>query len=158
MNTMENVIRALDPGSPLEGRAAVGDRLMSINGHVIRDVLDYKFHAYDRDLKLVLQRPDGSEYRLHVRKAEGGDLGLDFESYLMDRPRACANNCIFCFIDQLPPGMRPTMYFKDDDANLLVCCSGGAETTSLTIATKKNTVAIGTDISLIAIYIFLAIS
>ena len=118
MNTMENVIRALDPGSPLEGRAAVGDRLMSINGHVIRDVLDYKFHAYDRDLKLVLQRPDGSEYRLHVRKAEGGDLGLDFESYLMDRPRACANNCIFCFIDQLPPGMRPTMYFKDDDTRL----------------------------------------
>ena len=115
---MENVIRALDPGSPLEGRAVAGDRLMSINGHVIRDVLDYKFHAYDRDLKLVLQRPDGSEYRLHVRKAEGGDLGLDFESYLMDRPRACANNCIFCFIDQLPPGMRPTMYFKDDDARL----------------------------------------
>ena len=118
MNTMENVIRALDPGSPLEDRAEIGDRLMSINGHVIRDVLDYKFHAYDRDLKLVLQRPDGSEYRLHVRKAEGGDLGVDFESYLMDRPRACANNCIFCFIDQLPPGMRPTMYFKDDDTRL----------------------------------------
>ena len=92
---MENIIRSLDPGSPLEGRARAGDRLASINGHVIRDVLDYKFHAYDRDLKLVLQRPDGSEYRVHVRKAEGGDLGLDFESYLMDRPRACANNCIF---------------------------------------------------------------
>jgi putative radical SAM enzyme (TIGR03279 family) len=115
---MENIIRSLDPGSPLEGRAHAGDRLVSINGHVIRDVLDYKFHAYDRDLKLVLQRPDGSEYRVHVRKAEGGDLGLDFESYLMDRPRACANNCIFCFIDQLPPGMRQTMYFKDDDARL----------------------------------------
>lgn len=115
---MENIIRSLDPGSPLEGRAHAGDRLVSINGHIIRDVLDYKFHAYDRDLKLVLQRPDGSEYRVHVRKAEGGDLGLDFESYLMDRPRACANNCIFCFIDQLPPGMRQTMYFKDDDARL----------------------------------------
>ncbi len=115
---MENIIRSLDPGSPLEGRADVGDRLTEINGHVIRDVLDYKFYAYDRDLKLLLQRPDGSEYRLHVRKAEGGDLGLDFESYLMDRPRACANNCIFCFIDQLPPGMRPTMYFKDDDTRL----------------------------------------
>ena len=115
---MENIIRSLDPGSPLEGRADVGDRLREINSHVIRDVLDYKFYAYDRDLKLLLQRPDGSEYRLHVRKAEGGDLGLDFESYLMDRPRACANNCIFCFIDQLPPGMRPTMYFKDDDTRL----------------------------------------
>ena len=118
MNKMENVIRALDPGSPLQGRAKIGDRLLSINDHVIRDVLDYKFHAYDRELKLVLQRPDGSEYRLQVRKAEGGDLGVDFESYLMDKPRSCANNCIFCFIDQLPPGMRPTMYFKDDDTRL----------------------------------------
>ena len=115
---MENVIRAIDPGSPLQHRAAVGDRLVSINGKPIRDVLDYKFYAYDRDLHLVLRRPDGAEYRLRVRKAEGGDLGLDFESYLMDRPRSCANNCVFCFIDQLPKGMRPTMYFKDDDARL----------------------------------------
>ena len=115
---MENVIRSIDPGSPLEGRAAAGDRLLSINGKRILDVLDYKFYAYDRDLHLVLARPDGEEYRLHIRKSEGGDLGLDFESYLMDRPRSCANNCVFCFIDQLPSGMRPTMYFKDDDARL----------------------------------------
>ena len=115
---MENVIRRIDPGSPLERRAAPGDRLMSINGHPILDVLDYKFYAYDRDLQLVLKHPDGAEFRLHVRKREGGDLGLDFETYLMDRPRSCANNCVFCFIDQLPKGMRPTMYFKDDDARL----------------------------------------
>ena len=118
VNTMENVIRSIDPGSPLENRAAVGDRLLSINGKRILDVLDYKFYAYDRDLHLLLARPDGTEYRLHVHKPEGGDLGLDFESYLMDRPRSCANNCVFCFIDQLPKGMRPTMYFKDDDARL----------------------------------------
>ncbi len=115
---MENVIRSIDAGSPLEGRASVGDRLLSINGNVIRDVLDYKFYAYDRSLHLVLARADGSEYQLHIRKPEGGDLGLDFETYLMDRPRSCANNCVFCFIDQLPKGMRPTMYFKDDDARL----------------------------------------
>ena len=115
---MENVICAIDPGSPLERRVHPGDRLLSVNGKPIRDVLDYKFYAYDRDLRLVLARPDGSEYRLHIRKAEGGDLGLDFESYLMDRPRSCANHCVFCFIDQLPKGMRPTMYFKDDDARL----------------------------------------
>ena len=115
---MENVIRSIDPGSPLSGRSDVGDRLLSINGKRILDVLDYKFYAYDRDLHLLLQRPDGTEYRLHIRKPEGGDLGLDFESYLMDRPRACANRCVFCFIDQLPKGMRPTMYFKDDDAPL----------------------------------------
>ena len=115
---MENVICTIDPGSPLEHRASVGDRLLSINGKQILDVLDYKFYAYDRDLQLLLAHPDGREYRLHVHKREGGDLGLDFESYLMDRPRSCANNCVFCFIDQLPKGMRPTMYFKDDDARL----------------------------------------
>ena len=81
-------------------------------------MLDYKFFAYDRNLHVVLRRADGSEYSVHVRKAEGGDLGLEFESYLMDRARSCANNCVFCFIDQLPKGMRPTMYFKDDDARL----------------------------------------
>ncbi len=115
---MKNVIRSIDAGSPLQGKAKPGDRLLSINGKPIHDVLDYKFYAYDRSLHLVLQTPDGREYRLHVRKREGGDLGLDFETYLMDRPRSCANNCVFCFIDQLPPGMRKTMYFKDDDARL----------------------------------------
>lgn len=115
---MENVIRSIDPESPLKGKAVAGDRLLSINGQRIIDVLDYKFYAYDRDLHLVLEHADGREYRLRVRKQEGGDLGLDFESYLMDRPRSCANNCIFCFIDQLPKGMRRTMYFKDDDTRL----------------------------------------
>ena len=114
----ENRIRSIDPQSPLRGRAEVGDSLVSINGNRIVDVLDYKFFAYDCSLSLVLRRPDGTEYSLHVDKAEGGDLGVEFENYLMDRARSCANNCVFCFIDQLPPGMRPTMYFKDDDARL----------------------------------------
>ena len=114
----ENRIRSIDPQSPLRGRAEVGDSLVSINGSRIVDVLDYKFFAYDCSLSLVLRRPDGTEYSLHVDKAEGGDLGVEFENYLMDRARSCANNCVFCFIDQLPPGMRPTMYFKDDDARL----------------------------------------
>ena len=115
---MENIIKSIDPGSPLRHRAAPGDALLAINGHRVLDVLDYKFYAYDTQLDVQLRRPDGTEYRVEVRKPEGGDLGLDFESYLMDRPRSCANNCVFCFIDQLPPGMRPTMYFKDDDARL----------------------------------------
>lgn len=115
---MENIIKSIDHGSPLRHRAKEGDRLVSINGNRIVDVLDYKFFAYDPELSIVLRRPDGSEYQLHVRKNEGGDLGLDFESYLMDNPRSCANNCVFCFIDQLPKGMRKTMYFKDDDARL----------------------------------------
>ena len=115
---MKNVIKSIDPGSPLRRKARPGDSLLSINGKKIVDVLDYKFYAYDSLLHVVLARPDGSEYSVQVRKSEGGDLGLDFESYLMDAPRSCANNCVFCFIDQLPPGMRKTMYFKDDDARL----------------------------------------
>lgn len=115
---MKNIIKSIDPNSPLRGKAQAGDNLISINGNRILDVLDYKFYAYDRALTVVLQRADGTEYTLHLQKPEGGDLGLDFESYLMDNPRSCANNCVFCFIDQLPQGMRPTMYFKDDDARL----------------------------------------
>ena len=115
---MENVIKSIDAASPLRHKASVGDAVVAINGHRIVDVLDYKFFAYDPRLTVRLRRADGTEYELAVRKPEGGDLGLEFESYLMDTPRSCANNCVFCFIDQLPPGMRPTMYFKDDDARL----------------------------------------
>ncbi|MDO4982979.1 MAG: DUF512 domain-containing protein [Eubacteriales bacterium] len=115
---MENIIKSIDRTSPLHGRAHAGDALVSINGNKIADVLDYKFFAYDEKLSVVLRSPDGTESEIRLTKREGGDLGLDFESYLMDKPRSCANNCIFCFIDQLPKGMRPTMYFKDDDARL----------------------------------------
>ncbi|MBQ2192195.1 MAG: radical SAM protein, partial [Clostridia bacterium] len=118
MSKTENRIKSIDRSSPLRGKASVGESLVSINGNRIVDVLDYKFFAYDRSLSVVLRRADGTEHSVHVHKDEGGDLGLEFESYLMDRARSCANNCVFCFIDQLPPGMRPTMYFKDDDARL----------------------------------------
>ena len=114
----DNYIKSVDPTSPLSGRVSIGDTIVSINGNEILDVLDYKFFAYDRVLDVTLQRPDGTRYSLHVKKPEGGDLGLDFGSYLMDAPRACSNACVFCFIDQLPRGMRKTMYFKDDDARL----------------------------------------
>ena len=115
---MDHIIKSIDPTSPLRHHAKVGDNLISINGKRVLDVLDYKFYAYDTRLDVLLRRPDGTEYHVPVHKREGGDLGLDFESYLMDKPRSCANNCVFCFIDQLPPGMRKTMYFKDDDARL----------------------------------------
>ena len=118
ITNMENIIKSIDRGSPLHRKAHVGDAVISINGNKIIDVLDYKFFAYDSRLKVLLRRPDGSEHEVTVHKSEGGDLGLEFESYLMDKPRSCANNCVFCFIDQLPKGMRKTMYFKDDDARL----------------------------------------
>ena len=115
---MENVIKSIDTGSRMAHHASPGDTVVSINGNPIRDVLDYKFYSYDRRLTIVLRSPEGKERTVKIRKNEGEDLGLYFESYLMDRPRSCANNCVFCFIDQLPKGMRKTMYFKDDDARL----------------------------------------
>ena len=113
------VIRSVDPRSPAQ-RAGVrpGETLTHINGHPVADVLDYKFYSYDPRLELKLREKDGSERTLHIRKGEGEDLGLEFETYLMDRARSCANNCIFCFVDQMPQGMRDTLYFKDDDARL----------------------------------------
>ncbi len=96
----------------------VGETLTHVNGKDIVDVLDYKFYSYDPCLELTLKDADGSVRTVCVRKGEGEDLGLEFETYLMDRARSCANNCIFCFVDQLPPGMRKTLYFKDDDARL----------------------------------------
>lgn len=113
-----DVISKIDNDSPLKGKAHVGDEIVSINGNVIHDVLDYKYFSYDPELRITLRRPDGIEHTVYVSKPEGRDLGLDFEEYLMDAPRSCANNCVFCFIDQLPKGMRKTMYFKDDDARL----------------------------------------
>lgn len=113
------VVRSVDPHSPAQ-RAGVrtGETLTHINGHPIVDVLDYKFYSYDPRLELTLKNPDGAVRTLRVRKSEGEDLGLEFETYLMDRARSCANHCIFCFVDQMPPGMRPSLYFKDDDARL----------------------------------------
>ena len=114
----KNIISKIENDSPMKHRAHVGDELVAINGKHVHDVLDYKFYGYDPELNVTLRTPEGVEHTVHVEKAEGQDLGLDFETYLMDNPRSCANNCVFCFIDQLPKGMRPTMYFKDDDARL----------------------------------------
>ena len=113
------VIQSVDPRSPAHRAGLrVGETLTHINGHMIVDVLDYKFYTYDPRLTLTLQEPDGSRRAVHIRKEEGEDLGLEFETYLMDRARSCANNCIFCFVDQMPKGMRKSLYFKDDDARL----------------------------------------
>ena len=112
-------VKAVDPRSPAHRAGVrVGETLTHINGNPVVDVLDYKFYSYDPRLVLTLRSPEGTSRTLRIRKGEGEDLGLEFETYLMDRARSCANRCIFCFVDQMPPGMRPSLYFKDDDARL----------------------------------------
>ena len=94
-----------------------GDELCSINGHPIRDVLDYRFYLTDTRVSLLLHR--GADLvEVEIRKGEYEDIGLDFETPLMDKKHSCANRCVFCFIDQLPKGMRESLYFKDDDDRL----------------------------------------
>ncbi len=111
---MSAYIKEVETGSPAERAGIIaGDELVSINGHNIRDVLDYKFYSYDKRLKIELARK-----KVKVKKDEGEDLGLVFETYLMDKAKRCANNCVFCFVDQMPKGMRETLYFKDDDARM----------------------------------------
>ena len=91
---------------------------MSVNGHKIIDVLDYKFRTYDSRLAIVTKRSDGKLRLTPVKKQSGEPLGLEFETALIDEPKSCANNCVFCFVDQLPRGMRSTLYYKDDDTRL----------------------------------------
>lgn len=113
------VIRRVEPESPA-ARAGLrpGEMLLKVGENPIHDILDYKFYTYDARVLLTVKEPDGAVRTVPVRKAEGEDLGVEFETYLMDRARSCANQCIFCFVDQMPKGMRPSLYFKDDDARL----------------------------------------
>src|SRR5699024_32732 len=76
------------------------------------------YYGYDPVVEVVWEKPDGARVCCRVEKAEGEDLGLSFATYLMDKARSCCNRCLFCFVDQLPAGMRETLYFKDDDARL----------------------------------------
>ena len=116
---MSTVITSIDRRSPAE-RAGVhiGEKLLAIGGRPVEDVLDYRFFGYDRDPELELEAPDGSRRKVRVKKPEAEELGLNFETYLMDEPRPCSNHCLFCFVDQMAPGCRETLYFKDDDARL----------------------------------------
>ncbi len=96
-----------------------GDELLLINGHQIEDVLDYRYLEQDEELELLIYRPStNEEWDVSIEKEMGEPLGIEFEVGLMDDYKSCHNQCMFCFIDQLPPNMRETMYFKDDDARL----------------------------------------
>lgn len=111
-------ITYVEKGSRAE-RAGIlsGDTLVSINNNEIRDVLDYRFYLTEKEVTLLLLR-DGKEYSVSIKKGEYDDIGLEFETPLMDKKQRCHNNCIFCFIDQNPEGLRESLYFKDDDSRL----------------------------------------
>lgn len=107
------------PGSPARrARIHKGDTLISINGNAITDVLDYRFYMTDETLEILLCDEQRKLRTVLVEKDEYDDLGLEFETYLMDRQMGCKNKCIFCFVDQTPPGMRQSLYFKDDDTRM----------------------------------------
>ena len=95
-----------------------GDYLLSVNDTEIKDILDYKYQIFDEFIVVTIEKPDGEIWDLEIDKDENEDLGLVFEEQLIDKPRSCANKCIFCFMDQLPPKVRDTLVFKDDDFRL----------------------------------------
>ncbi|GFP40106.1 hypothetical protein HKBW3S47_01804 [Candidatus Hakubella thermalkaliphila] len=94
-----------------------GDRLLSLNGNRLRDVFDYQLLIQEPELELLMQR-DGNLITLHILKEESQDLGIEFENSLFDGVKKCNSNCLFCFVDQMPNGLRRTLYFKDDDYRL----------------------------------------
>lgn len=126
-------ISGIEPGSKAEkAKIEAGDILESINGHEICDVLDYRFYLIDNCLKMIIKTQAGELKKLTMRKQEYEETGLLFESYLMDQKHSCRNKCIFCFIDQLPKGMRESLYFKDDDARLSFLMGNYITLTNLT--------------------------
>lgn len=115
----EHIVKSVEPGSIAEEMGIEpGDKLLSINETEIEDVFDYHYYVNDEELVVLIQKPDGEEWELEIEKDYEEDLGIVFEQGLMDEYRSCRNKCIFCFIDQMPKGMRDTLYFKDDDSRL----------------------------------------
>ena len=121
----EHLISAIDPDSIAEEMGIEsGDVLLRINDRVVEDIFDYRFLIRNEKLQVLIRKkpsqdfPEGEEWLLEIEKEEEDDLGLQFDNGLMDDYRTCTNQCVFCFIDQMPKGMRDTLYFKDDDTRL----------------------------------------
>lgn len=115
----EHIIESVRPGSIAEELGIEpGDILLEIDGQVIEDIFDYQFYVESEELLVVIRKANGEEWELEIEKDVDEDLGIDFGKGLMDEYHSCHNKCIFCFIDQMPKGMRDTLYFKDDDSRL----------------------------------------
>ena len=115
----EHIVEKVLSGSIAEEMEITpGDALLEINGHKIEDIFDYQYYTQDEYIEILVRKPSGEEWLLEIDKGYDEDLGITFENGLMDDYRSCHNKCIFCFIDQMPKGMRDTLYFKDDDSRL----------------------------------------
>lgn len=114
-----HVIKEVYPDSIAEEmEIEAGDILLSINNEKIEDVFDYRYFIQNEYIEVLIEKPDGEEWLLEIEKDYDDDLGMEFENGLMSEYKTCSNKCMFCFIDQMPPGMRETLYFKDDDSRL----------------------------------------
>ena len=119
MKNKQHFIQSIEAGSVAEEMGIeTGDVLLEINGNKIMDIFDYQYQIQDEYVEVLIRKPNGDEWLLEIDKDYDEDLGIIFESGLMDEYRSCRNKCIFCFIDQMPKGMRETLYFKDDDSRL----------------------------------------
>ena len=119
MKKHEHIVKSLMPGGIGEELGIEpGDKLLAINGNEIQDVFDYYYYEESEQLLLLIEKPDGEEWELEIEKDEDESLGIEFDQSLMDEYSSCRNKCMFCFIDQMPKGMRETLYFKDDDSRL----------------------------------------
>jgi putative radical SAM enzyme (TIGR03279 family) len=116
---MKNEIAVIKPESIAEEmEIEIGDCLISINGEPVKDIIDYKYLICDEYVTVEIQKKSGEIWELEIEKEYDEDLGVQFKDAILDKPQSCHNKCIFCFIDQLPKGMRETLYFKDDDSRL----------------------------------------
>ena len=125
-------IKDVEKGSICSKKISGGDTLIAVNSHEINDVLDYRFYTSACKLKLEIENEKGQRRTVKIKKGEYDDLGLCFETYLMDKHHSCKNKCIFCFIDQMPKGMRESLYFKDDDSRLSFLFGNYVTLTNLT--------------------------
>ena len=119
VDSMKHKIKSVEEGSiAQELEIEPGDYLLAVNDTELKDIFDYHFICNDEFITVLIEKPNGEQWELEIEKEYNEDIGIDFEQGLMDNYRSRTNKCMFCFIDQMPPGMRETLYFKDDDARL----------------------------------------